>query len=398
MSDPATLRFRCRDTRPLTVLDVTKWFGETSGGVRTYLTEKGNYVRRNHGLRQVLVVPGESDSMTDYGSVCRYTLKGPRIPTQPQYRFLLATRSLRRIVMFERPHIIEVGSPILVPWVALLAARGLGLPFAGFHHTHFPRGSGGGLVGTACNGMLRSYARILDQRFETTFVASEFARAELEAAGARRLTRVPLGVDLECFNPLRRALSVATRAQFGIPQDVPMVVTAGRIAPEKDLETAIDAWRRLESRTNAVLVIVGEGPLKSALQEVTRGSRIHWLPFQSSREKLANLFAAADAYVSPGSSETFGLSALESLASGTPVVSADAGGVAETVSRSGAGILFPPGNSLVLAECILAILNHPRRIYAQRGREYAIREHSWDTVFDTIFASYRGILDRRAVA
>src|SRR5262245_47301195 len=112
----------------LTVLDVTKWFGETSGGVKTYLTEKSAYVRSQPELRHVVAVPGTEDSITDNDGVRTYRLRGPSIPTQPQYRFLLATRSLRRIIAHERPDIIEVGSQFFVPWVARLAARGRATP------------------------------------------------------------------------------------------------------------------------------------------------------------------------------------------------------------------------------------------------------------------------------
>src|SRR5262247_1797659 len=87
----------------LAVLDVTKWFGETSGGVRTYLVEKGAFVAARTEYRQILVTPGPDDAIVDRPGVRWYRLRGPRIPSQPQYRFLLATNSLRRIIEHERP-------------------------------------------------------------------------------------------------------------------------------------------------------------------------------------------------------------------------------------------------------------------------------------------------------
>jgi alpha-1,6-mannosyltransferase len=124
---------------PLAVMDVTKWFGETSGGVRTYLLEKQAYVSRRASLRHVLVIPGAADSITDAAGTRTYRLRGPRIPTQQPYRFLLATRSLKRIVREERPDVIEVGSPFLVPWLVRAAARPLGVPLINFYHSNFPR-------------------------------------------------------------------------------------------------------------------------------------------------------------------------------------------------------------------------------------------------------------------
>ncbi|MGH7580705.1 MAG: glycosyltransferase family 1 protein, partial [Gemmatimonadales bacterium] len=97
------------------MLDITEFFGDTTGGVRTYLLEKAKYVQRNPALRQVLVVPGARDEILEAGGVRCYRLHGPHIPTQKPYRFMLATRSTKRIVAHERPDLIEVGSAWCAP-------------------------------------------------------------------------------------------------------------------------------------------------------------------------------------------------------------------------------------------------------------------------------------------
>ena len=61
------------------------------------------------------------------------------MPTQDPYRFMLATRTNRRIALHERPDVIEVGSPGFVPWIVRLAARGLDIPAVAFYHSNFPR-------------------------------------------------------------------------------------------------------------------------------------------------------------------------------------------------------------------------------------------------------------------
>jgi len=118
-----------------------------------------------------------------------------------------------------------------------------------------------------------------------------------------------------------------------------------------------------------------------------------WLPFEADRERLADLMAAVDLYVAPCSLETFGLSALEALASGTPVLSADRGGVAETVTRSAAGALFAAGDSGALAETAVRLIQGNLDGLGARGRAYVEAHHGWDRVFDQLFAVYRDILD-----
>ena len=106
-----------------------------------------------------------------------------------------------------------------------------------------------------------------------------------------------------------------------------------------------------------------------------------WLPFEADRDRLADLYAAAELVVAPCPIETFGLAALEALASGAPVLAADRGGVAETVERSGGGRHFASGDARQpsprrRSPCSRA--TWPRS--ARRGRRYAAAHHGWDGV------------------
>jgi alpha-1,6-mannosyltransferase len=380
----------------IAVLDVTKWFGETSGGVRTYLEQKSAYVATRPWLRHVLVIPSRRDRVTEKPQARWYHIRGPRIPTQRQYRFLLAIRSLRRIVEHERPDIIEVGSPIFVPWIAALAARRTHTPLVSFYHTNIVAlARTQGWAGRARGAALTAYARKLDRLFATTLVASDCAGRDLERAGITRTIRVPLGVDLDMFAPWRREHAAQTKTRLGASPDKKLVVFAGRMAPEKSLDVAIEAWRNESIRRSADFVIVGEGPLGPDLRVQAAGLPIHFLPFESERARLADVLSAADVYLAPGSVETFGLSALEAMACGTPVVSANRGGVAELVTRSGAGALFSTGDAASLAAQLDVCLSVPA--LGERARTFVECEHGWDTVFDRIFDAYRSVLADRPV-
>jgi alpha-1,6-mannosyltransferase len=389
-------RHRCDAN--LSVLDITKWFGETSGGVRTYLLQKANYVEARARLRQVLVIPGAQDSVTGGSGVRCYRLRGPKIPTQRPYRFMLATRSIRRIVEHERPDVIEVGSPFLVPWITHRAARRCDVPLVAFYHSNFPRSICA--FPERARGMRRQghelawrYVRKLDRLFETTIVASRFAASDLQSHGVERITHVPLGVDLEHFHPRRRSYAEQTRLRLGLPTDVPVAAFVGRFAREKEVGLVIKAWETVEKRTDAVLALVGDGPIRKALRAQAKAQRIIWLPYQTDRADMADLLASIDLLVSPGSIETFGLSALEAQASGTAVLSADRGGVAEQLQRSGAGALFPAGDQDALAECAIRLITGgDLASLGARGRAYAEREHSWSSVFDRIFDVYRAVV------
>jgi alpha-1,6-mannosyltransferase len=382
-----------RPTAALSVLDITEFYGETTGGIRTYLREKAGYVERHPGISQVLVLPGPRDAVTQTDGVRCYRLRGPLVPRQAPYRFMLATRSNRRIVLHERPDVIEIGSPGFVPWIVRLAARGLDIPAVAFYHSNFPRVfSPWGERATGARRALYDaawgYARLIDKHFAHTIVCSRFAADDLRRAGIDRVSQIPLGVDLDHFHPDRRLHRDEVRARYGLPT-TPVAGFVGRFAVEKELPVLIDAWADVYRQTGAVLALIGDGPMRAEL--VARAGNAPWarfLPYEQHRDRLADLIAALDLYVAPSSIETFGLSALESLASGTPVLSADRGGIGEQVETSRAGATFESGVPSSLAATAVTLLGSDLGELGRRGRAYAEADHSWDSVFDRIFALY----------
>ena len=393
----ATLPPPVRPDAAQSVLDVTEFFGETSGGIRTYLLEKAKYVEAHPALRQVLVVPGPADAITDSAGVRCYRLAGAEIPGQKPYRFMLSMASIRRIAEHERPAVIEVGSPALVPWLVRWATSRVETPLVYFYHSNFPRVISAfperdGGVKPLLSRLAWRYARQLDRLFALTIVTSQFSADELHRNGIDRVVRVPLGADLAFFNPSRRASRDATRTRHGLPLDRPVVGFVGRFAREKELDVLLDAWRDVARRTDAVLVLIGDGP-KRAMLEARATADVRFLPFQTDRAALADLHAALDVYVAPSSVETFGLSSLESLASGTPLLAADRGGVAEQVRESGAGATFEAGSAASLAERAGWLLQQDLAALGARGRAYVEREHGWDRVFDRLFTVYRDVVN-----
>jgi alpha-1,6-mannosyltransferase len=387
---------RLRPDARLSILDISEFYGETTGGVRTYLLQKARYVQRHPTLRQVLVVPGARDSIQEAAGVRCYRLHGPSVPSQKPYRFMLATRSTSRIVAHERPDLIEVGSAWSAPWLVHLATRRIHLPTVWFYHSNFPRviapwPAAVGPVRRAASEFAWSYVRRLSRMVRATLAPSAFVAGELERAGVERVTRVSLGVDLDRFHPGRRASAWETRKEFGLP-DGPLAIFVGRLAAEKELDLLLAAWPDVERCTGLQLVIVGDGPARRRLQALPGSDRHRWLPFERDRERLADLLAAVDLYVAPCSIETCGLSALEALACGTPILSANRGGVAETVGRSGAGAVFASGQREALVEAADRLLAQDLRVLGERGRSYVETHHGWDRVLSHLFDVYRSIL------
>jgi alpha-1,6-mannosyltransferase len=396
------LRPRLRPTSTLSVLDITEFYGDTTGGVRTYLREKAAYVEAHAAYRHVLALPGARDAIAESDGVRVYRLRGPTVPTQTQYRFMIAMRSMRRLVVHVRPDVIEVGSPGLVPWITRLAARGLDIPQVAFYHSNFPRvfspwPERGPWWRRTLHDLGWRYARRIDRHFAHTIVSSRFVKDDLARAGIDRVSLIPLGVDLERYHPRRRAAREETRRRYGLP-DGPLAGFVGRFAPEKELEVLVRAWPDVHRRTGATVVLVGDGPVRPLIEAAARGKDgIRLMPFERDRERLADLIASWDLFVAPSSNETFGLAPLEGLASGVPVLSADRGGISEQVEASGAGARFPSGDARAFADAAVALFASDLAALGARGRKHAEAHHAWDRVFDQIFALYgRVVADRGA--
>lgn len=158
-----------------------------------------------------------------------------------------------------------------------------------------------------------------------------------------------------------------TRARFGVPETSPLIVCLARLEPEKGLHTLIDAMV-LVSRDlpHAVCVIAGHGSLEGEL----RANLVRLQPACSVRllgfvDDPLSLLAAGDLCVLPSTAEPFGLSLVEAMALGLPVVSTRAGGPVEIVQEGITGRLTPPGEPQPLAEAMLAVL-------ADHGRQAAM--------------------------
>lgn len=388
---------RLRPRAEIGVLDITEFYGDTTGGVRTYLREKAAYVEAHPAYRQVLALPGSRDAISQSDGVRVYRLKGPVVPKQAPYRFMLATRSNRRIVRHEAPNLIEVGSPGLVPWIVRLAARGLNIPVVAFYHSNFPRlfspwPERAPWWQRTLHDVAWKYARRIDRHFAHTIVCSRFVMDDLHQAGIDRVSLIPLGVDLALYHPRRRAKREEVRARYGLPAGL-VAGFVGRFAPEKELDLLLRAWPAVYRNTGAVLALVGDGPERPMLEAMAAGAPwIRFLPYERDRERLADLLASWDLFVAPSSNETFGLAPLEGLASGTPVLSADRGGISEQVETSGAGERFVSGDVGSLTETAVRLLGTNLEALGARGRAHAEANHSWGSVFDRIFALYRQIV------
>ncbi|MFI8423385.1 glycosyltransferase [Streptomyces sp. NPDC085479] len=345
----------------------------TSGGLRTALDRLGRGYREA-GHEPVLVVPGATagDEQTPQGRVV--TLPGPELPGTGGYRVLADRRRLAELLDRLAPDRVEVSDRTTLRWTGEWARRARVPSVMVSHET--------------ADGVLRTWgvpaplaARAADRLNRRTAWAygrivctTAWAEEEFVRVGARNVVRAPLGVDLEHCRPGRRDPGVRARYAEGAAV---LLVLCSRLSVEKRPGTAVDALAGLlDAGVPARLVVAGDGPLRPGLERRARerGLPVRFLGHVADREELADLQAAADLCLAPGPAETFGLSALEALACGTPAVVSASSALPEVVGAAGAAAADTPAAFADAARGLLALPEAARRAAARARAE----RFSWD--------------------
>jgi len=283
------------------------------------------------------------------------------------------------------PEIVHIHSP-LEPLLPLWALRGLpGVKVGTFHTGGSQDHWGYRRFAARLGGPLAALrVRIAVSREAARYVSRHFP-------GEYRI--VPNGVDTARFRP--RAAAPPPAAEL-------RVLFVGRCDPRKGLAALLEALalaRRGEgaggARPRLSLRVVGEGPERPALE---RRARAAGLPVEFlggiPRAELPDQYRAADIFVAPSTDgESFGVSLLEALASGLPVVASRIPGYAETLRDSGAALLVEPGSPRALSAALVALAGDPvrRASLGEQGRAF-VRRFDWDRVAAEIESLYRGLL------
>jgi len=220
-------------------------------------------------------------------------------------------------------------------------------------------------------GPTQAYLRWFHNAAALTQTPSEVSRDELLGLGVPRATVWGRGVDTSWFRPTRR--SPARRALMGADGERALVLHVGRLAIEKGVETLAASFTEARDRLGdrAVFCVAGDGPRAQWVRSTLPWAR--HLGFLD-RQVLADLYADADLFVFPSATETCGLVALEALASGVPVIGADAGGVRESLRHGLTGRLVNAGDAMAFAAAIeqLVVEGEHRQTMHEAARAFAV--------------------------
>ena len=229
--------------------------------------------------------------------------------------------------------------------------------------------------------------------------ATPGAQPQIESGYLDRIETIPNFVDLDLFRP--QPPEGGPQSAAGTPEHgPPTVVHVSNFRAVKRVPWLVEAFAAGAAGLGARLVLAGDGPEQGAAREAARRAGIsQQITFLGTRDALPELLAPATVFALASSEESFGLSALEAMACGTPVVATAVGGVAEVVEDGLSGLLVPADEQAAFARALADLLGDRDRAAAMGSAARLRAETCFDrqTVVSRYEDLYRRVLaqDRR---
>ncbi len=374
--------------RPLSVVMVGAGFWPALGGAeRQALELSAALVARGHRVTALARrLPGQPARERVRGVDVR-RLPGPAFGAADAPVFLAAAFAwlLLHWTEWDAVHAHLAGSPALA---AAAAGRLLGRPAL----VKLGGGRGIGELAVSSRTALGRVKLAALAALNPHFLAvvpdlAEEAREHLRGA---RVEILPNGVDVGRFAPAYAARRRELRARLGWDADATIFLYTGRFSPEKRLPWFLRLWRGAADG-NARAVLVGDGPEREAveLEAALCAGRALVLP---TREDVADLYAAADVFCLPSTSEGLSNALLEAMASGLPALASRVGGTAQTVVDGRTGLLFECDDEAGLSSAVRRFCAEPALAarLGETARARALERYSLDAVVARLEALYRG--------
>lgn len=312
------------------------------------------------------------------------------LPVRGEFRLALGLpRSIRADVVRFKPDIVHVSTPDILGTRAQTFALSLGVPIVASQHTLFE-------TYLAYYGLdwgrplierhLRRFYRRCDHVLVPTPVLADAMR---HLRGDSHVSVWSRGIDRNLFDPAHR--DPAWRRACGFADDEIVVLFFGRLVLEKGIDIFVRVIRELQLQGPVKALVVGDGPAASLFEGL---SGIHLTGHLEGAE-LARAVASADVMLAPSTTETFGNVVLEAMASGLPVVSADAASARSLLAEGKTGFLCPPRDVSAYVEALARLAQSPPlRLEMGREARLASAAYTWDSASESVARAYRSLAGR----
>lgn len=312
------------------------------------------------------------------------------LPKRSEFRLALGLdrRARADLAAFD-PQIVHVSTPDILGVRAQTWAIERGIPVVASMHTLFETYLdyyGLGWLRPAAEAHLRRFYRRADHVLAPT---EELAQGLAAMRGDGAASVWSRGIDREGFDPRHR--DMAWRQSLGIADDEVVVLFFGRLVLEKGIDVFLQAMREAGSRANVRALVVGEGPARELFDRLEGAVLLG----HCEGDALGRAVASADIMLTPSTTETFGQVILESMASGLPVISADAPNARALIEPGVTGFLCEPREATGYADAVVTLAgDRARRMAMGAAAREASAAYSWDAASEQVASVYRRLLQR----
>ena len=266
------------------------------------------------------------------------------------------------------PEIIHVHEPAQTAWLGIEYARQRHIPLTltihqlpGFVSSYLSNS-----FGIYTETVLWIYVRWLLRNFTSLITPTQTTSDLVTRMTGLHANTISNGIDLGTFHPrLSRDAGTATRQKWNLPLRVPLLLHVGRLDADKRVDRVILAAARTMGKTDAHLLIVGDGVKKPALIRLCKSlgisDRVHFTGYVSQEDGLAEIYRTANLFVTASEIETQGIVLLEAAASGLPMVAVRATCIPEIVRDGVNGYLAEPGDLHGLSNAMSLLIGDPHQ-------------------------------------
>lgn len=371
------------------------WPPEVNGVALTLAKLVRQLIERQHSVQLVRPRQESAEVPIDQRSLSELLMRGLPIPRYPQLKIgLPGKKALVRAWTLQRPDLVHIATEGPLGWSALQAARRLKLPVTSDFRTNFHAYSQHYGVGWLRKPIV-AYLRKFHNHTACTMVPTRSLADELRQSGFANLQVIARGVDTAVFTPAKR--SEALRQTWGADADTLVMLSVGRLAAEKNLEWVVAAYQAmLASGRKVRLVFAGDGPHRAELSQLCPQAVFLGM---CDHERLADVYASADLFVFPSTTETFGNVTLEALASGTPVLAFDCAAASDLVAQGVNGWLVPQGQEAAFVARAQTIGQDLLALQAMReATARSVAGLGWDEIVQSVEGVFRRAIAQSVAA
>ncbi|RCW66989.1 glycosyltransferase family 4 protein [Saliterribacillus persicus] len=319
-----------------------------------------------------------------------YTQSSFPFPLYPDCRISFPNSlHIRSILKNFKPDIIHVTTPFSIGLAGLQYAKKNRIPIVASYHTDFEKYLSYYHMGLLSKTFWR-YMEWFHQPMERIFVPSPYTLNQLKERNFKHLEIWDRGVDTKTFHPIPSRNQL--RKKYNIRSKY-IVCYVGRLSPEKNIDLLKNIIEKIPTpyQNDIHWIIAGDGPSRANLTKINN-PHVTFTGFLNQQD-IATIYASSDIFVFPSTTETFGNVVLESMACGTPVIGANAGGVKTIIKDSFNGILCKEEDEDVYIEAIMKLLDNDywRKQMSQHAMTFA-KKQEWDQKFEDLLHGYQEVL------